>query len=1040
MRIAESSVRYPITVIVRVLLVMVFGYVCLTFLKVELKPDTTPPLLAVITEYPGAAPEEVEGEVTNRYEQYLSGVSNLLATFGYCYSGQSFIFLLYRPGTNIDLAAAEAQRNLERIDDLPSEVQRPQILKASDFVNLPVYQFSLTGDVDSVTATTWADLDIAPRIKRIPGVGDCQFRGGRTRQMRVSFDPERLKARRLTVDEIKRFVDYTNIKRSAGYFVDGPVEWTVRVLGELKDAEQFGRVIISKPGDPPVYLSDVARIRDMYERPESFCRINGRAGLIFSVYNESGADILSLIEKVNHELHLLQEEYGPLGVKFERVFDQSIFIRDAVDIVKGCLIQAVILILLVLFLFLKQWRSILIVAISIPVSVVGTFIGMYFFGYSINVISLAGLALAIGMIVDDSIVVLENIHRHRYEEGKDTFAACIEGTREVGTAAFMSTLTIAAVFVPVLMLKGEVGTLFGPMAFVVSFAVFVSLLDAFTVVPMLSYRLMAPRSRPVRPGRVLTALTYPLSLLDTAGRGISRAIIGLLRFFLRGGLRKGALIVVVSALFGISLGVLPGFNYLPVGGANLLQVQIECIEGTSLEQKNALFKILENRWRKIKGVRHVISAPDRNMFRNIVFLVCEDERDSHVAVADIAQAVSDSSRDLPFRSVDPVRFPLFGNIYLRSNVVDFRIVGKSLDVIAGLVEKAMEVGKRTKGVVFRYTDLALHKPQIDVKVDPERAQNFGLQIKDVADAVEAAVGGQRTKSQYDVRGRYFYIRVMGEERRVNDLTEVRNIILTSEHDPNVQVPLSSVATVEPSYGPLHITHFNGKRSARVQFTVRDRPLSDVFKSVVADMHSRMNFPHGYRAIPFGSINELHRLRGAMLFVFPLSAVVVYLLLVLQFQSFMRPLAILLSVPLSLIGANMVVAALGVSFDAFTMLGYIMLVGLVVKNSILLITYAVKLIDHQKLPPDQALTIAAQRRIRPIFMTSIAMVFGMLPLALTTGPAAEIYNGLATVVVAGLSVSALFTLIFIPVVFMIVERVRNRLVKGHSDFTEPDYVI
>jgi hydrophobic/amphiphilic exporter-1 (mainly G- bacteria), HAE1 family len=1026
MKLTESSIKYPITVIVRVLLVAVFGYVCVTFLDVELKPDTSPPVLAIITEFPGAAPEEVEGEVTNKFEQYVSGVSNLLATFGYCYYGQSFIFALYHPGTNLDLAAAELERNLQRVQDLPDEVQKPQILKATDFVNFPVYQFSMTGNVDRVNMTTWGNLEIAPSIKRISGVGDCQFRGARTRQMRISFDPERLKARHLTVSEIKTFIDRSNLNRSAGYFVNGPMEWTVRVIGELKDADAFGKVIISKPGEPPVYLSDVATIKDMYQRPDSDCRIDGKSGLVFSVYNEADANIVKLIESVDKELHRLQGQYGPMGIKFNRLYDQSIFIRDAVDIVKGCLIQAAVLILLVLLVFLKRVRSILIVALSIPVSLTGTFIGMYLFGYSINVISLAGLALAIGMIVDDSIVVLENIFRHRYEEGKDRFRACVDGTREVGMAAFMSTLTIAAVFVPVLMLKGEVGTLFGPVAFVVSFAIFVSLLDAFTVVPMLAFRWMKDETDPSENFRIISAVS---AALDRIGSSFASGVNATLRFFLGHGLRKAILILAVVGVFAVSCWILPGFSYLPTGGSGLVQVNIECVQGTSLEQKNRMMKVLEERWSKIEGVRHVISAPDRNMFRNQIYLVCKDARDSGVPITKIAKQASETAQDMPFRSVDTIRFPLFGNIYLRSNVVDFRIVGKNFEVIRDLVQQMMDIGASTKGVVFRYTDLSLHKPEIDVRIDRERAQNLGFQVKDIADAVEAAVGGRRTKTQYDVADHYFYVRIMGDEQDVDSLEDVRNILLTSPTMPGTQVPLSSVASVEPSYGPLHITHFNGRRSARVQFTVEGRALNDVFHEVVSKMKANIDFPHGYAALPFGSINQLHRLSDAMRFVFPLSAVVVYLLLVMQFQSFVRPLAIMLSVPLSLIGANFVVRYMGVPFDAFTMLGYIMMVGLVVKNSILLITYTVELTNRQGVECDRALSLAVQRRMRPIFMTSIAMIFGMLPLAMTTGPAAEIYNGLATVVVAGLAVSSLVTLIFIPVVYTVLEDIRRRFRRG-----------
>ncbi|MCX5863042.1 MAG: efflux RND transporter permease subunit [Deltaproteobacteria bacterium] len=1025
MNVAESSVRYPITVIVRVLLVIVFGYVCAKFLTVELKPETENPVLVISTRFPGAAPEDVEGEVTTRFEENISGVSNMLYTQSYSLTGQSFVVAFYKPGTNLDLAASELQRNLDRVKDLPKEVDKPQIFKASDRVSLPVYQLALTGQADIVTMSTWADRDIAPRIKRIPGVGDCLFDGNRNREMVITFDPERLKARQLTVSDIKRFIDRTNLNQSASYFVEGTREWTVRTVGELQSTEAFRRVKISKPGDPIVYLADVAVIEDKYERPESYCRINGEPGIIFNVFNQVGANIVQTIDLIDNELKLLQKEYGPLGGKFRKIYDQSVYIRDSVRIVRDALIEAIVLVLLVLFIFLKNWRSIFIVATSIPVSIVGTFIGMYLAGYSINVLSLAGLALSIGMIVDDAIVVLENIYRHRYEEGKGIVKACIEGTREVGMAAFMCTLTTAAVFLPVLMLKGEVGTLFAPVAFIISCAIFLSLFDAFTVVPMLASRWMKEQREP---SGLLKKLMSPLDVFDTMGGKVSEGLLWSLKFFMVGTGRKLALIMGVLGLFALSQWLLPGIGYLPTGGTNLVRVNIETFEGTSLDENSRLLSVLEERWKSIRGVRHIVSTPNRIMSRNIIYLVCDREEESGVSVQKIAEAAYQSSKDLPLKAVNPIRFPLFGNIFSRSNVVDVRIIGKSHKVIEDLVKQIMDIGDQTRGVVFRYTDSYLRRPQVEIRVDEERATHFGFDVQNVADAVEAVIGGQKTTSQYDVEGRYFYIRVRGQQSDIQTVADVGKIILTSPQDSKVHVPLTSVASVVTTFGPLQVNHYNSKRSARVQLTIQGRPLSEVFQEVVAKIYSTVAFPLGYTMVPFGAVNELQKLMDAVRFVFPLSVVIVYLLLVMQFQSFLRPMSILLSVPLSIIGANFLVKITGIPFDSFTILGYIMMVGLVVKNAILLITYAVQLIDEHGVERDQALLLAAKRRMRPIFMTAIAMVLGMLPLALKKGAGAEIYNGLAMAVVGGLSVATLFTLIFIPVVYTILDDLKNRFWK------------
>ena len=828
MNIVESSVRYPITVIVRVLLVAVFGYVCLTFLPVELKPETEQPILVIATKFPGAAPEEVEGEVTTQFEEAISGVSNMRDTFGYAMYGQSFLVCFFEQGTNLDLAAAEIQRNIDRVSNLPEGVEKPQIFKASERVNLPIYQFALTGDADLVTMSTWAEKEIAPAFKRIPGVGACQFDGNLVREMRVTFDKERLKARNLTVTRIKERIDRTNLNQSGGYFVEGDREWTVRIVGELLSANQFRRTVISGPGEPIVYLSDVATVEDAYERPDSFCRINGKPGIIFDVFTQVGANVIETIELANKQLASVQKEYGPLGARFEKMYDQSSYIRDAVSIVRECLVEALLLVLLVLFVFLKRWRSIFIVATSIPVSIVGTFIGMYLLGYSINVLSLAGLALSMGLIVDDAIVVLENIHRHRYEEGKGVYAACVDGTREVGMAAFMCTLTTAAVFMPVLLLKGEIGHLFSPVAFVISLAIFMSLFDAFTVVPMLASRWMRDEREPTG---ILRSILGPLYALDRIGARVAHALLEVLRFFLHGIGRKTVLIVSILVLFGCSYLLLPGMGYLPTGGTNLIKVQVDSYEGLSLEERSRLMEILEERWKKIEGVRSLVAIPNRTPHRNVIYIICDREEDSGVPVSAIAKQAHGLSKDLPLRGVNPIQFPLFGNIHTRSSIVDIRLMGKSYEILGPMVKQIMDLGNEIEGVVFTYTDLALEKPQVEVRVDHQRAAYLGFNVKEIADAVEAAIGGQRTRSQYDVEDRYYYIRVMGEEQHVESLKDVGSIILTSPSDPSVQVPLSSVATVTNTFGPVRISHFNMKRSARVQFTIEGRPLETVFEEV-----------------------------------------------------------------------------------------------------------------------------------------------------------------------------------------------------------------
>lgn len=493
--------------------------------------------------------------------------------------------------------------------------------------------------------------------------------------------------------------------------------------------------------------------------------------------------------------------------------------------------------------------------------------------------------------------------------------------------------------------------------------------------------------------------------------------------------RKICLIVGILILFGFSYLLLPGMGYLPTGGTNLIKVQVDSYEGWSLDERSRLMKTLEERWKKIEGVRSLVAIPNRTPHRNVIYIICDREEDSGVPVARIAKQAHDLSKDLPLRGLNPIQFPLFGNIHTRSSIVDIRLMGKSYDILGPMVERIMELGNEIDGVVFTYTGLALKMPQVEVRVDHERAAYLGFNVKDIADAVEAAIGGQRTRSQYDVEGRYYYVRVMGEEEHAETIKDVGNIILTSPVDSTVQVPLSSVPSVTNTFGPVRISHFDMKRSARVQFTIEGRPLEAVSEEVNRKIKENIAFPPRYSFRPHGAVNELKKLVEAVRFVFPLSCITVYLLLVMQFQSFVRPLAILLSIPLSIIGANVLVGLTGVNFDAFTALGYVMMVGLVVKNAILLITYAVQLMEEHGIERDEALILASKRRMRPIFMTSIAMVLGMLPLAVKTGAGSEIYNGLAIAVVGGLSVATLFTLVFIPVVYTILDDLKRRFWKA-----------
>ncbi|MBO8129065.1 MAG: efflux RND transporter permease subunit [Peptococcaceae bacterium] len=1029
MKLVDFSVRRPVAVIMAVLAVIVVGAVSFSRLAIDLFPEMEIPVAAVITTYEGAAPQEVERLVTKPLEEALATIENVKEITSISQRGTSIITVGFNWGTDVDFATLDMREKIDYVKRfLPDGVETPMVMKF-DPSQMPISIISFTGEQSQEELKRLAEDTVKPRLERIEGVASAAVFGGREREIQVIVDPAALSGYGISLNQVVQALQAQNLDFSAGKVQEGSKDYLVRVVGEFEDLKDIGNITVAVPGGTGARLLDLAEIRDGYKDQDIKGRLDGNPALALIIQKQPTANTVEVSEKVDEVLSALSAEL-PGNIKFSKVFDQADFIKDSIADLQKDIIQGGLLAAFVIFIFLRSLRSTLVILTAIPIAIIGAANLLYFSGETINIMTLGGLALGVGMIVDDAIVVLENIFRHR-QEGYGLIDAATLGASEVGSAVTGATLTSMAVFIPIIFVAGLASELFTPLALTVSFALGASLLVALSLVPMLSARLLANVGRETRSVRGLLG-----RVLDATGRGLQRldeTYRSILDYSLRH--RKKVLLVAAAAFFG-SLALIPlvGAEFIPKMDEGMVSVSLQMPKGTSIEKTDEIVTSIEQMALEIPETDSVFTSlgagsheeragfgggsPDRAMVDIKLKPLSERKRSSE----EIASVLRRELQDIPGVEVN---IEATGMMTMDTGGPPLQVIlkGDNLDTLRELAAKAAEIVAEVPGTVEVESSLEEGRPELNLVVDRDRAAAYGLSVAQIGSAVRAAVQGQ-VATRYHVSGDEIDVRVRLADDARQNINDLENLILTTPSGG--QVLLRDVASVEPGTGPTAIRRQDQSRIAVISGKLEGRDLG----SVIADIKERLRdfpLPPGYQFEYSGEAKEMAEAFGNLAVAFVLAVILVYMILAIQFESLFYPFVIMFSVPVSFTGIVLSLLVTGRTFNLPAFIGVIVTVGIVVKNAIVLVDY-INILRSRNLSRDEAILKAGPTRLRPILMTAGTTIGAMFPIALGLGEGSEVEAPLGTVVVGGLLLSTLVSLVLVPVVYSIFDDWGQRIMR------------
>ena len=1046
----ELSIRKPVAVAVGVIIVVLFGALSLLRVPIQLIPDITKPQITIETSWRGASPHEVEREIVDEQEEQLRGVEGLERITSESFDNMGRIILKFPPGTDLEAALVRVSNRLEQVPEYPEDADKPVILTSNKTDNaMAWFMLRRRGDnrADMDSYFRLADDYIKPQLERVLGVGSANVFGGREQEVQVLIEPEELAARGITVADVLRAIDRENTNVSGGDFTEGKRKYKIRTVGEYQRPEDIGRVVLETRDGRRVYLRDVAEVEIGLKKRDNFVRQRAEPTLAVNSVRKVGANVLETMRDL--KVRVAELNAGALrqqGVELLQVYDETDYIYDSIRNVIRNLLVGSVLATCILFLFLRSVWSTLIVALAIPVSVVGSFVLMYFFDRSINVISLAGMSFASGMVVDNAIVSLENIYRLR-QEGESRYRAALLGARGVWGAILASTLTTIAVFVPVLFVEERAAQLFQDIALAISCSVGLSLLVSMTVIPTVAAKLL--RAEVVR---------------DRAERGLfarlRKGVVAAVAFAIGGTWRKILVVVGTTALsVGLAYAFLPEAEYLPEGNRNLAIGILLPPPGYSIYELSDIGTALEKRI-----TPHFVDADAESAtesarrapgsdgigIRNFFYVARENSvfmgaiADSPERAAELIPVLQGAVTDLPGLISVVQQASLFERGTSTGRRVDIEITGPDLEElvrIGGAVfGRLMGLFPFSEGHQARpIPSLDLQTPEIHVVPDRERARDLGLDAEELGVIVDTVVDGAKA-SEFMLDGREVDLRVVGRELDWKWQTQEIDDIPIFTPDGKL-VSLGSVSDIRITRGPQQINHIERRRAITIQFVPSSNlPLETAVRRVrdeiVAPLQAAGSIGAEYQIELAGTVDDLYQAFKAFRWNLLLAILITYLLMSALFESFLYPFIILFSVPLAAVGGVLCLDLVhsfvpGVRLDILTMLGFVILVGVVVNNAILIVYQTLQEV-REGVETRAAILQSVGSRFRPILMTTLTSGVGMLPLVLFPGAGSELYRGLGSVVVGGLCVATVFTLFLIPALLSLVLDMRRRLGWGESE--------
>ena len=1027
MQLAEVSIRRPVLATVLSLLVLLIGAVSFTKLSVREYPKIDEPVVTVTVKYAGASADVMESQVTKPLEDSIAGIDAVDVITSISRAEQTQISVRFRLEKDADSAAAEVRDRTSRVRNrLPQAVDEPVIAKVEADA-FPVIWLAFSSDtLSGLQINDLVTRIVKPRLQTVTGAADVRIFGERKYAMRVWLDPDKLAAYKLTTQDVEDALRRSNLEVPAGRIESTQREFSVTSQTDLSKPGQFSDIIIKNVNGFPVRMRDIARVEEAAADERSGIRLNGRVAVGAGVIRQATANPLELSKGVRALIPKLQADLPP-GVTINIANDNSVFIEKSIQSVFMTILESVVLVALVIFVFLRTLRASIIPLVTIPVALIGAFALMAMAGFTINTLTLLALVLAIGLVVDDAIVVLENIFRH-IEEGLDPFSASIKGVREVGFAVVAMTLTLAAVYAPLAFTPGRTGRLFVEFALALAGAVVVSGFIALTLSPMMCSLLLRHNPKPSwfdrGMERVLNAITAryqsALSWLVTTGYDRQRAMQGrgpaLKRFFFN----ARWLVVAVMLVCAVAIiDLLPTMKreLSALEDRGLVLVSVTAPDGATLAYTDRYVSAIERLGQPYKEFDRIfVSSGNPTVSQASVIMRAVDWDQRERSVLDIARELQPKLAALPGVNAFPITPPSLGQGF-RERPVNFVIVtSESYQNLSAVTRQFMDEVAKNPGIVSADIDLRLNKPELKIEVDREKAADLGVSVDVVARAIETMLGGRqvtrykRDGDQFDV-----IVQTAGSSRDTPD--DVEKIFVRGRND--AMIALASLVKVRESVAPRELNHFSQRRSVTITANLAaDYSLGQALDFL--DSTAAKVLKPGYSTDLNGTSREFKKSQGSLAIVFALSLLFIFLVLAAQFESFVDPLVIMLSVPLSMIGALLALKWSGGSLNVYSQIGLITLVGLITKHGILIVEFTNQL-REQGLDMTQALVKASSQRLRPILMTTGAMVLGAVPLALAHGAGAESRMQIGWVIVGGMSLGTLLTIFVVPTMYTLFAR-------------------
>ena len=1023
MNIPEFSVKRKITVLMLTLIVCLFGIISFVRIGIDMMPELEYPFVSVVTTYEGVASEDIENLITRPIEEAVSTVKRVKTVRSVSKEGVSVVMVEFEWGTLLDFAAQDVRAKISWLTDfLPEDSDTPLVVKFN-MSDSPILFYGVTGLDDTIKLRRYLTDNVKSRIERLDGVASCWIAGGLEREINVFVDRDRLRAYDLSLGEVIAMLRRENLNVSAGHVTRGHTEYLVRTMGEYKSLAPISNTIVGVSNGTPIYISDIARVEDTHKEIRNYTRTNKKDSLVMMILRQSGANTVEVIDRVKNALKEMRGEI-PEDIKFHAVIDFSRIIKKVVKRTNFNAIEGGILAIMVILLFLGSWRPTFIISLAIPLSVVTTFMGIYAFGYTFNIMTLGGLALGIGMLVDNAVVVIENTFRHLDELGEDRDEAAKAGATEVGMAITASTLTTMAVFLPMVLTSGIAGKLSRPLAVTVCLALLASLFVSLTIVPMIASKILKGKERDE---------SGPAS-----GKGRFEPVRNIYRRSLLWSLRHRKTVLGATVLlFAGSLYMVPrlGMEFMPKQDIPILSMMAKMPVGTNLGETN----------RVIKNIEDVLLDQPETLYATLVIGLTETSKMDlawGMGTADVNEAqilvklvdkeerrrLSDEITDAIRRRLPRVEDAEFNFIDLGEMMmgaggespIEVKIFGKDLSILKDI---STSIAERCGDIAgFRDVELSLKavKPEIQIRVDREKAARFGLTVGEIGRTVKEAFHGI-VAGKYRIGGDEYDLRVRFQDLDRSSVSDISNINIPSPLGP--QIPLYQIAEIGYGKGPVEITRENQERKVTVKGNTFGRDMGSIVRDI-KERVAKIRLPEGYFVKFGGRYKDMQEAFSSLSWSLLIAIMLVYMIMAAQFESLLSPFVIMFTVPLAFIGAVFGLFVFGKTLSVPALMGILILTGIVVNNAIVMIDYVNRL-NRRGIEFGEAIVEGAAVRVRPILVTAITTILGMLPMALSHTEGAELRSPMAVAVASGLLFSTFLTLFIIPIAYSIVNRVSYR---------------